>query len=243
VDRKFIALLLIALGTLFLLDTTNAFGVDVDILGTYWPALLIVLGLWGLVRQGIPRLWAGYGWERRFTLWPIILLAIGVVFLLTNLSVWDLDIGQLWPVILVAVGLVLLLNRQGRPRSRRRDRRQDSPGPEAINGGWEVAHVFSGGQEEITSQEFSGGEVSAVFGRVELDLRRAGLAEGKATIDATAVFGGIELRVPRDWRVNIQTTTVFGGTENKHRQPSLEESTGELTITGSVLFGELKVQD
>ena len=75
-DRKFIALLLIVLGTLFLLDTTNAFGVDVDILGTYWPALLIVLGLWGLVRQGTPRLRVGSG-GRQFTLWPIILLAVG----------------------------------------------------------------------------------------------------------------------------------------------------------------------
>lgn len=241
-DRKFIALLLIVLGTLFLLDTTNAFGVDVDILGTYWPALLIVLGLWGLVRQGTPRLRVGSG-GRQFTLWPIILLAVGVVFLLTNLSVWDLDIGQLWPVILVIVGLVLLLNWRGRPRSRRRDRRQDSPGREAINGGWEVSHVFSGGQEEITSQEFSGGEVSAVFGGVELDLHGAGLAEGKATIDATAIFGGIKLRVPQDWRVNIQTTTIFGGTETKHRQPGLEESTGELTITGTVVFGGIEVSD
>ena len=232
---RVVGLLLIILGVMFLLDINDVFGPGVDIFGTYWPALLIVLGLWGLAVRGR----AG----RRSFLWPIIVLAVGVVFLLSNLQVWALDIGKLWPVIPVVIGLALLLNWRGRPPSRRRERRRNSPSLAAAGGGWEVSHVFSGGQEEITSQEFSGGAVSAVFGGVELDLRRAGLSGGEATLEVTVVFGGIELRVPPDWRVNLQTTTIFGGVENKRRQPSREESAGELTITGSVVFGGLDVGD
>jgi predicted membrane protein len=95
----------------------------------------------------------------------------------------------------------------------------------------------------VTSQDFQGGEVSAIFGGMELDLRDAGLAGGTAIIDATVVCGGIELRVPRDWRVNIQTTTLLGGVENKRSQPNASDVKGELTITGAVLCGGIEVKD
>jgi predicted membrane protein len=78
---------------------------------------------------------------------------------------------------------------------------------------------------------------------MELDLRDAGLAGGRAVIDATVICGGLEVRVPKDWRVNIQATTLFGGTENKRSQPSPEDARGELTITGTVLCGGIEVKD
>jgi predicted membrane protein len=95
----------------------------------------------------------------------------------------------------------------------------------------------------VTSQDFQGGEVAAIFGGMELDLRDAGLAGGRAVIDATVICGGIEVRVPKDWRVNIQTTTLFGGTESKRSQPGPEDARGELTITGTVLCGGIEVKD
>ncbi|MFQ6031126.1 MAG: hypothetical protein ACE5Q6_26990, partial [Dehalococcoidia bacterium] len=106
-----------------------------------------------------------------------------------------------------------------------------------------ASHILGGGQERITSQDFQGGEISAILGGMELDLREAGLHEGRATLDATVVCGGLELRVPKEWRVNLQTTTLLGGTENRHQQPPPEESTGELTITGTVVCGGIEIRD
>jgi predicted membrane protein len=105
--------------------------------------------------------------------------------------------------------------------------------------------MFSGGKERIDSQDFHGGEISAVFGGMEMDLRGATLAGGAAVIDATVVRGGIVLNVPRDWRVNIQTTTVLGGVEDKRPQPNASDNivTGELNITGSVFCGRIEVKD
>ena len=34
----------------------------------------------------------------------VILIALGVLFLLSNLDIWSFDIGRLWPVILIVVG-------------------------------------------------------------------------------------------------------------------------------------------
>jgi hypothetical protein len=53
--------------------------------------------------------------------WPILLIAVGVIFLLSNLGVLPFDAWQLWrlwPLILVVIGLDVLLEafwRRGRP--------------------------------------------------------------------------------------------------------------------------------
>jgi hypothetical protein len=251
-DRFIIGLLVVALGVMFLLDTTNTLGQDTNIVGTYWPALLIAWGLWGLVSSGFV-----------LKFWSIAVLAVGVVFLLSNLNLWTWDIGQLWPIALVLVGLALLLGgrvhrrgwrggpgrgfqRPGRPTRRGgiADSFGNSHGQEDSGGSvFRASHIFGGGEERITSQDFRGGEVASIFGGMEIDLRNAGLAEGKATIDATVICGGLELQVPRDWRVSVQTTTLFGGVENRHPQPDPQDTRGELTLTGTVLFGGIEVRD
>jgi hypothetical protein len=248
-DRFIIGLLVVALGLMFLLDTTNALGQDTNIVGTYWPALLIAWGLWGLLSSGFV-----------IKFWSIAVLAIGVVFLLSNLNLWSWDIGQLWPIALVLVGLALLLGGRirrrgwrGRPGGRFQrpawrgeivDNFGNSLGQEDSGGSvFRASHIFGGGEERITSQDFRGGEVASIFGGMEIDLRNADLAEGKATIDATVICGGLELQVLRDWRVSVQTITLFGGVENRHLQPDPQDTKGELTLTGTVLFGGIEVRD
>lgn len=234
-DRTLIGLILVALGVMFLLDTTNAFGGDTDVFGTYWPVLLLAWGLWGLVANGL-----------RLRLRSVVVLAVGVIFLLSNLGVWAWNVGQLWPIILVVIGLALVA-KWGIPGSRRRSKtakerywysREADP-----NSSWGGSYVFNGGQERITTSDFKGGQVSAICAGLELDLREAGLAGGKATIDVTVVCGGIEIMVPKDWLVSIQTSTVLGGTDISHQQPEPEDVKGELTITGTVVCGGIEVKN
>ena len=113
--RAFVGLLVLGVGVMFLLDTTDALGEDTSVFGTYWPALLIAWGLWRLTVRGF-----------RFTLSPLVILTVGIVFLLAALDVGSLSIGQLWPVILVVWGLYILL--RGAARGRRRWRRFDTGG-------------------------------------------------------------------------------------------------------------------
>ena len=46
---------------------------------------------------------------------PLILIALGILFLLKNLGLADLDLGRLlsiwWPAILIVVGISLLIKR------------------------------------------------------------------------------------------------------------------------------------
>ena len=52
--------------------------------------------------------------EKRKFGWPLLLIAVGVIFLLKNLGLIDLNIYELlfsWPMILVALGIVQLVDR------------------------------------------------------------------------------------------------------------------------------------
>jgi hypothetical protein len=250
-DRLIIGILLVALGVMFLLDTTDALGPDIAVVGTYWPALLIAWALWGMIGRGLI-LRLGY----------FLVLVVGVAFLLSNLGVWAWGVGELWPLLLVLVGLMLLFGNRLRPRRRRRPRRsygnvvEANPAGEQRGGGaasgagerrgasyLRVSHIFGGGKEQVTSQDFQGGEVSAIFGGTELDLRDAGLSEDGAVLDVTVVCGGIQLRVPRDWTVTVQVTTLIGGVDTKRSQPRPEDARGELTISGAIVCGGVEVRD
>jgi hypothetical protein len=221
-DRSFVGLLLVALGVMFLLDNTDVLGTERRVVGTYWPALLIAWGLWGLLSGGF-----------RARMWPLALVVVGVVFLVANLRLYPVSVGQLWPVILVAVGLSFLLRWGGsRP-----------PRQAPLTGGGKASYIFGGGEERVTNRDYAGGEVTAICGGIKLDLREASLRQGKATLDATIICGGLELLVPPEWRVNIQTTTLLGGVENNRQQPAAGQAQGELTITGTVLMGGIAVKD
>ena len=241
-DRTVIGLVLLALGIMFFLDTTGIWGRNINVVGTYWPVLLIAWGLWGFVSDGFA-----------LRLWPFILVVVGTVLLLSNLDLWDWGFGQLWPLLLVIIGVSMLFgNRSRRRRSRHRGRRTrqkvDDDDPrirESVDtsSDFRASYIFGGGKEKVTSQNFQGGQISAIFGGMELDLREAVLGDEEVVIEATVVCGGIELKVPKDWRVNIQTTTLFGGAEDNRSQPSAADANGELTIIGTVVCGGIEVKD
>ncbi len=58
------------------------------------------------------------------------------------------------------------------------------------------------------------------------------------------MFGGIEVVVPRDWKVIINVTSIFGGVDDKRilNPDQVYESNKVLIIRGTAIFGgcELK---
>ncbi len=103
-----------------------------------------------------------------------------------------------------------------------------------------MTSFFGGSENQITSQQFRGGRVWAVFGSSYIDLRHATIADDGATINIIASLGGVQLLVPEDWAVNIQTRAVFGGVASKRVGPP--SPVGQLTLTGLCLFGGVEIK-
>lgn len=103
--------------------------------------------------------------------------------------------------------------------------------------------IFGGGQRIVYSDNFKGGSITAIFGGSEINLHNCKLADGVNTIDILALFGGAEIRVPRDWHVVINATPIFGGFSNKIiRDPAAPvDTTKTLVIKGLAMFGGIEV--
>ena len=102
---------------------------------------------------------------------------------------------------------------------------------------------FMGGTKTVvTTQDFKGGQATAVMGGCEIDLRHASMPEGRAAvIDTFAFWGGIEIRVPDDWEVVSQGGAALGGFVNNARsQPG---SKRRLVVTGLAVMGGVEVKN
>ena len=220
-QNSWMGFVLILVGALFLLDkfTPLNFG---GVISDWWPAIFIIIGL--LKFQSKDRS-AG-----------LIFILIGAVFLLTTLGNVELSsILKLWPLILIFIGLSMVF--KGR-RSNWKLTNESTIGNDFIHSN----AVFGGAEHIITSQNFKGGETMALFGGVELDLRGAKISPDGCKIHATALFGGVELKVPDDWNVILTGTPIFGGIESKSRSTADAKTGQEVYIHCTVAFGGVEIK-
>jgi Predicted membrane protein len=125
-NRIFWGLVLIGAGILFILDQQGLIVLDIGyIVSTYWPLILIYLGLRGLFFQF--RWGKGIGFRY---LSPLILITLGVYFLGRNVDYIRMSAGDFFqfviPFLLIIIGLIIIL----RP-GKRSDRDDAEPSPSA----------------------------------------------------------------------------------------------------------------
>lgn len=109
-----------------------------------------------------------------------------------------------------------------------------------------VVSIFGSDDRRITTDEFTGAEVVAVFGDAELDLLDTTVRSKSAVVEVVSVFGDAELRIPTDWDVRLETLTIFGDTlDRRRRQSSSEETTTDpdVIVTGVSVFGDIQIRD
>ena len=210
--NKFLGIALILLGLVFLLPIVS----DVEFpLEQWWPLFLVVIGFVSAF---------GGNWKG-----GLAVTAVGAALLLYELDILDIDASSLWPVALIAVGAAILIGY----------RRSGAGGDRQAGDDFDVTCLFSDTNQVATSDHFRGGNVSATFGSAEIDLTTAAVADGGASINANALFGRIDLRVPPGWAVDVRPFAAFGSVECKRAQPA--DPQARLTVTGSCLFGGIVV--
>jgi hypothetical protein len=124
--------------------------------------------------------------------------------------------AYVWPVAVILAGLLIVARWSGRvvPRG---TSREDVIRSTAIFGG---PKLVSG------AQSLKGAWLTAIFGGITLDLRGARPDRSGASINATAVFGAIDILVPKGWRLSVRSTPIFGGLEDKtdHSEPTAADA-------------------
>lgn len=219
--RIFLGLLLILIGMVFLLGSLDKLDVG-EVFAGYWPLILVFFGVGHIFSHGFRDM--GFG---------VLLTLIGVFFMLVKWDVLGWNAWSiLWPLLIVAAGIWILF----KPRFRDHQGRAPEVGEDDLR----TTAFFSGLKRRVQSKAFRGGKATAVFGSAELDFTQAELAGQEATVDLSTVFGSFEIRVPKEWKVVVASSTIFGSVEDKHG-PVPEQTKGTLFIRASTIFGSVEI--
>ena len=222
------------IGVALLLDHLGV--INVDHIWRFWPLILVFVGIAHLS-------------ERQHRLWGIILVVAGFLLQLNQLGFAHFTWAVMWPILLIAVGVLIMWGSLEGPKKR--------PSISAFASS-EVSRsdprttlnetvIFGGIERRVTTQNFQGGQITAVFGGVELDLREASMQADDVTLEINALFGGVELRLPDNWHASFRGTPIFGGLSDKSstaRPPAYADANSKvLFITGSVIFGGIEIKN
>jgi predicted membrane protein len=222
--RLVLGLGIIIIGVLFLLGNMDI--IDPHEYLRFWPVILIIAGIAYLIQcqQGSGRVWG------------IILTFVGTGMLLDRLNFIHFNVWIYWPLIFIVIGIMMIVRSSSHQR-----KIHSSPVESSDANSYIKAIAIMGGYRRMNnSQDFKGGELTAIMGGLEIDLREASI-KGEAVIDIFALMGGVEMRVPEDWLVIIEGFPFMGGFEDKTRPP--KESAKRLVIKGTAMMGGLEIKN
>ena len=224
--RLVFGLVVITLGVLFTLDNLGLLSAG-EIL-RWWPALLLAYGLIRLT--GVS--------GRQSTVPGVIFTLAGALLLLHEFDFIQIDPWDLWPAVLVVIGGSMVVG------AMRRTRGGDAPvGPgAATDSTFSTFVMWSGIERKVVSLDFRGGDVTAIMGGAEIDLRQAKMPGGRAVVDVTVLWGGVELYVPGDWTVTVEALPLMAGVEDATRAPA-GEVRGHLVVKGVVLMSGVEIKN
>ncbi|WP_229445436.1 LiaI-LiaF-like domain-containing protein [Massilia sp. Leaf139] len=233
-SQVLMGVLVIAVGLLFLLDNLDF--IDVHDALVFWPLIFIFAGVAKLLDTTTPN---GY-------LVGLAGIGIGVTMILHRLGIIYFSWRAAWPLILIAVGAMVVYRAMTGQRTARfgvvavddKDAPQDPLAKEVQT--VDVTAVLGGFERRVHTQDFRGGEVTAVMGGCSLDMRGASMT-GEAVLHVFAFWGGVTLKVPPDWTVVLQGTPIMGGFEEKTVAPP--DSTKRLVVRGYAIMGGVEVRN
>ena len=217
--------------------------------------ILVIIGvILGLNASGITRIDIFFdGWWTLFIIVPcvcglftsydksgdIIGICIGVFLLLCCQGIFRFDLfwKLLFPAIIVFIGLKIILGNVFGNRGDQIFEKLKGNGATLKNG----TAVFSGANLDYTGEVFEGAQLDAVFGGVKCDLRGA-VINGDCVINASAIFGGIDIYVPYGVNVKVNSTSFFGGVSGGKDCRNNPANPYTLYVNATCLFGGVEIK-
>lgn len=217
-----IGLLFLITGVLLALRAFEVIDFDIFFSG-WWTLFLIIPAIFGLL-------------SNESKTGNIIVLVIGLALLLTAQDVlsFELVYDLMIPIILVIIGISIVFREAFMNKLSKKIAAKKKLGDES-----KILACFSSQKPVIGEKKFEGANLDAVFGGIDLDLRKAKL-EKETVITASAIFGGVTILVPKDVNVEVRGSAIFGEISNKVE--NLEKATKTIYVDGQALFGGVEIK-
>ena len=210
-------LVLVIIGIILGGNALELFHVDVFFDG-WWTLFIIIPSLFGIASD-------------KEKTGSCITLVIGILLLLACQDLIDFDViwKLLVPIIIVGIGLSMIF-KNSFDKKIEKVRKSDD----------EVFATFSGQDIKVTD-EFKGTNVNAIFGGVSLDLRKAKIKDD-CVINATAIFGGVDILVDEDVKVVVKSTSIFGGVGDDERKVTPSDKAKTIYVNATCIFGGVDIK-
>ena len=104
----------------------------------------------------------------------------------------------------------------------------------------EYAATFGENKVDMSNEVFDGADLNAIFGGVDFNLINSEI-NGEQVINATAIFGGITIRVPQNINVKVKSTAIFGGVDNKIKNDK-QDNVPTIYVNAFCMFGGVDIK-
>lgn len=226
-ERFFWGILLILIGA-FLIVSKLGYFANVSVI-----SLLLTIFLIAIIIKSIPRLnFAGI-------LFPIAFICIiyDKQLGITNITPWTVLIAALFG----SIGLSMIFHRHNKWVNVKFD--CDDYKFEKIDVEDEnhvrFKNSFCGSVKYINTNSFEQADLKCSFGAMKVYFDNAVMSGNNATVRLNASFSGIELYIPKNWRVENKTNVFLGSVDEKNR--GSQETTNTLTLVGDINFSGVEI--
>lgn len=158
-------------------------------------------------------------------------LTIGILLLLAARDVFSYRVvfELTIPIVIVALGIKLILH------SLKDTKKEDQDSEHSTNA------IFSGAEVEYNKKIHTETKISAVFGEAKCNMKTAEISNGSC-IETVCAFGGIELTIPENVRIENRLFCLFGGINDKRDKDRLTAGDVTVIIEGVCIFGGIEIK-
>ncbi|MBU9721801.1 MULTISPECIES: cell wall-active antibiotics response protein LiaF [Bacillaceae] len=235
--KKVFGILILAVGIIFFLSNTGFIETNASsIFSTFWPVLIILIGL-KVLFEGIIYFFQNLKRDKLHVgkvVFGILLTAIGVVLLGNNAGWFSFGFGDLWswtwPILLIYIGFKVIFDRNGDvvihldmgdkgkkddfddDDNKYDDKKQEKKIKIKKKRKANTKHHTVVGEIQLgrTPFEVDGADISMGVGSVEIDLTKAILKDGENVIDIRSWVGSVEILVPKDMAIKAVADVRIG---------------------------------
>ncbi|MBQ6394487.1 hypothetical protein IJH97_01920 [Candidatus Saccharibacteria bacterium] len=221
-------LAIIALGIILGGNAIGLFNIDIFFKG-WWTLFIIVPSTISLITE-------------KEKVSNLLFLCCGIILLLAAQDVFDYSVA--WKVILALVLVVIGGSLIVRNIWHNKNDAEVAEKVKSLKDGKDMDSqmaAFSGSERVYNKEEFTGSNLAAIFGGVELDLRNA-IFKKDTVINAFALFGGIEIKVPKDVMIKSKSGFIFGGISDERKDTDVKGK-HTIYIEAAGGFGGININD
>jgi predicted membrane protein len=221
-------LLIVALGVIIGGNALNIFNLDIFFEG-WWTLFIIIPCFFEFITASNKT-------------GSLVGIAIGVLLLLAAQDVLTFEVaGKLiFALVVIVFGLTIAFrgvfsNKCDKDFVKKVKANKNKEGVD------EQIAVFAGNDRVYKNEEFTGANLTAIFGGVDLDLIDAKFTKD-TVIKAICAFGGISIRVPENVQVKVKSGFVFGGASDDRKNVS-DKAKYTIYVDAGGCFGGISVED